>query len=227
MNRATLSCDIISSTQITSSEKREWDEKIRELLRELTVTYASESFFGRLIKGDYIECAMNNPGISLRIALIIKTFIKSLSTEPKGKDRKTRYFREHGIRIAIAVAPLETFEPEKNIIDGKAIHLSGRALQHQETSGKKKIIIKNTLFFVSENVDDPEKYENMINLIDVLISKCSSRQCEILYHKLLGKSEKELALILGKSQSAINQHSTTAGWNAMEKTVKYIEKSLV
>jgi hypothetical protein len=44
---------------------------------------------------------------------------------------------------------------------------------------------------------------------------------------LLGKSEEEIKNILKKSQSTINQHSTTAGWNAIENTIKYFERIIV
>lgn len=226
MNRATISGDIISSSVIPQPEKRILEEKIRNLLIELTILYSKEKFFGRLIKGDYLECAMEDPSISLRIALIIKTLIKSSKFKKMENTIKSRYFREHGIRIALAVDELETLDPEKGIIDGKAIYLSGRALQKQETSGKEKIVIKSTFFFVTEKAELTEKYEPIILLLDVLLSKYTSRQSEIIYYKLFGKSESEIAKMLNVSQSAINQHSTAAGWIAIEKAVKYFENNV-
>jgi hypothetical protein len=53
------------------------------------------------------------------------------------------------------------------------------------------------------------------------MSKATSKQCEILYYKLLGLNEDAIADILKIRQSAVNQHSTNVGWNAIERAVKY------
>jgi hypothetical protein len=37
-------------------------------------------------------------------------------------------------------------------------------------------------------------------------------------------SEKEISEKLGRNQSTISQHSTAAGWQAIEKSVLYFEK---
>ena len=58
-------------------------------------------------------------------------------------------------------------------------------------------------------------------LLDVLLSKLTARQSEIVYLKLMGHSETDIATMLNVSQSVINQHSTAAGWNAIEKAVNY------
>lgn len=61
----------------------------------------------------------------------------------------------------------------------------------------------------------------VLGLIDVLISKATSKQCEILYYKLLGLNEDAIAEKLKIRQPAVNQHSTSVGWNAIERAVKY------
>ena len=228
MNKATISADIISFTSLNEKDKRQIEAKIKELLLLLTEKYKTDSFFGRIMKGDYIECALESPIKVLRIALILKTYIKSLSIqESKDNYKRLKYFKEHAIRLAIAVAPLTTLDSERGIIDGEAIYLSGRALKGYSTSNKQKIVIKNTIFFYSNNYQEQEKFNTIFSLLDTIIARCSGKQCEVIYYKLLGYNEKEISKILDKFQSTISQHSTAAGWQSIIKSVNYFEKSII
>ncbi|MCK5137843.1 MAG: RNA polymerase subunit sigma-70 [Bacteroidales bacterium] len=228
MNKATISADIISFTSLKEKDKRRIEVKVKELILLLTEKYETDSFFGRIVQGDYIECALESPIKSLRIALIFKTYIKSLGLKESGENNKRfKYFKEHAIRLALAVAPLTTLDSEKGIIDGEAIYLSGRAIKSFSTSNKQKIVIKNTLFYYSHNSQEQEKYNTIFSLLDTIIAGCSGKQCEVIYYKLLGYSEKEISQKLDKSQSTISQHSTAAGWQSIEKSVNYFEKDII
>lgn len=225
MNSATISADIISFTALSFEDKRVLYANMMQLITELTERYQNEKFLGRIVQGDYIECAIQEPRHALRIALLLKTFIKSLELPRKNSgDKRIRYFKEHGIRLAVAVAPLTTLNPGEGIIDGEAIYLSGRTIKNLSTSGKQKIVIKNTMFFRSTDNEIQEKFDTIFSLLDIIIAGCSGKQCEVIYYKLLGFSEKEISGKLDKNQSTISQHSTAAGWQAIEKSVDYFEK---
>ncbi len=224
MNYSTISADVISYTSLLEEEKRELETGIKELLSDLTKKYEKYSFYGRLVQGDYIECALKSPKYALRIALLLKTYIKTFEFNKKNeKGNRLKYFNEYGIRLAVAIAPLEKIDPEKGIIDGKAIYLSGRAIKNLSTSNKQKIVIKNTMFFCSLDKKIQEQFDTFFSLLDTIISKCSAKQSEIIYYKLLNFSEKEISEKLNKYQSTISQHSTAAGWLSIEKTVVYFE----
>lgn len=224
MYRATISADVISYTSLHESEKRTLEQSIQQLIDELEKLYKEENFFGRLLQGDYIEFAMDTPTPSLRIALILKAFVKSLTFDAEKKDKsRLRYFNEHGIRLAIAVAPLETFNPQKGIIDGEAIYLSGRTIKNFSTSNKQKVVIKNTMYFCSSNEKLRNEFDIILSLLDTIFTRFSAKQSEVIYFKLLGLSEKEIASKLHKYQSTISQHSTAAGWLSIEKAVNYFE----
>lgn len=225
MNSATISADIISFTALSFEDKRVLYANMMQLITELTERYQNEKFLGRIVQGDYIECAIQEPRHALRIALLLKTFTKSLELPRKNSgDKRIRYFKEHGIRLAVAVAPLTTLNPGEGIIDGEAIYLSGRTIKNLSTSGKQKIVIKNTMFFRSTDNEIQEKFDTIFSLLDIIIAGCSGKQCEVIYYKLLGFSEKEISGKLDKNQSTISQHSTAAGWQAIEKSVDYFEK---
>lgn len=221
-NKATISADIIAFTSLLNDDKIQVSSLLKEELERLSTEYQKYGFFGRLVQGDYLECALKNPVPALRIALRLKTFVKFLSVADSG-NKLFKYFREHGLRIAVAVAPLEIFDTVLGILDGEAIYLSGRALKSGNTSDKQKIRIKETCYFLSLDKEQEALFSSIFTLIDTLLSKCSARQSEIVYYKLSGLSEKEISEKLGINQSTISQHSTAAGWHALEKAVNYFE----
>jgi hypothetical protein len=226
MDFATISADVISYTSLNETEKRKLESGIKQLLSNLTEKYKNQSFYGRLVQGDYIECAIDTPQYALRIALLLKTYIKSIVFEvSKNNKSRLKYFSEHGIRLAVAVASLDKLDSKNGIIDGEAIYLSGRAIKSYSTSDKQKIIIKNTMFFCSPNNKIQLQFDVLFSLLDTILSKCSSKQSEVVYYKLLDLSEKNIATKLSKYQSTISQHSTSAGWLSIEKTVNYFENT--
>jgi hypothetical protein len=228
MNYASISADVVSYTSLSTSERRMLENGIKQLLDDLKRDYQHEDFIGRLVQGDYIECALKNPKYGLRIALLLKTYIKSMNFGSiKGSNNRLKYFSEHGIRFALAVAPLSKLDAENGIIDGEAIFLSGRMIKSQSTSGKQKIVIKNTMFFCSPDENLQEQMNVILSLLDTIISKLSAKQSEVVFYKLLNLGEREIAKKLNKNQSTISQHSTAGGWISLEKAVLYFEKIIV
>lgn len=229
MNSGVIAADIIGSTSLALKDKYELIDELRILFKALGRKFKT---YCRITKGDLIECYIPKAASTMKVALIIKSFIKSKTVAPfqlSGKklattlDARTKYFRIHGVRMAIAIAPMETVDRKKDIIEGDAIYLAGREISGFHTSNKQRIVIKNTLFFITENEQWQKEFEVMMSLIDVLLSKCTARQCEILFNRLTGRSEEEIAKELLISQSAVNQALTSAGWNAIEKAILRFE----
>ncbi len=82
---ATISADIVSSTSLSEVETIELKQYIEEQLKMLETLYPN--FWGRLIKGDYIECVIPNASDAFRIALIIKNSIKAFETKKTPKNK--------------------------------------------------------------------------------------------------------------------------------------------
>jgi len=224
MKKATISADIVSSTSLDTKQRLELEKRLTKLLSILEIEFASSGFFGRLIKGDYIECVLDKPADALRVALIIKSYVKSLSfTTSKEQEKRLRDFKEYGVRIAIGIGKLSIFNRRKGIIDGEAIYLSGRAITELTSSDKK---IKQTLVFRSNKEKLNANFSAIFNLLDIIFAKYKSAQSEVVFYKLLKKSEKEITQITQKRQSTINQHSTATGWYAIENAVEYFEKAI-
>lgn len=223
MKYSVISGDIVSSTSLNSEDKKFVEENLKILLTDLKQEF---NVFGRIIKGDYLECVVPNPKEGLQVALAIKSFVKAIPVEIKkykSEDNRVKQFKTHGIRLAIGYGELSRYKPEEGVIDGEAIYFSGREISGETTYNKERIVIKNTMFFASKNEDLNENLKPLLALLDVLLSKATSRQCEVLYLKLMNNPEDEIAKRLGIGQSAVNQHSTSVGWNAIEEAVNYFK----
>lgn len=223
MKYSVISGDIVSSTSLNSEDRKFVEENLKTLLNDLKREF---NVFGRIIKGDYLECVVPNPQEGLQVALAIKSFVKAIPVETKkykNEDNRVKQFKTHGIRLAIGYGELNRYKPEEGIIDGEAIYFSGREISGETTYNKERIVIKNTMFFASKNEDLNENLKPLLALLDVLLSKATSRQCEVLYLKLMNNPEEEIAKRLGIGQSAVNQHSTSVGWNAIEEAVNYFK----
>lgn len=226
MIAAVISGDIIASTSLSEIDRTVIEKALKVLFKELQNYF---NVYGRIIKGDYIECVVPTPMDALRVALIIKTYVKSIPIKNKeysDKDNRFKFFRTYGIRLAIGYGELSRFDPKKGIIDGEAIYFSGRTINDKVTYDKEKIVIKNTLFFQSNDLKLNEEFDVILSLVDMLISKSTSKQCEVLYHKLLGYNEDFISKKLAIGQSTVNQHSRSVGWSSIEKSVKYFGNRL-
>ncbi len=223
MKYSVISGDIVSSTSLSSEDRKVVEENLKTLLEDLKQEF---NVYGRIIKGDYLECVVPDPAEGLQVALAIKSFVKAIPVETKKykkDDNRLKQFKIHGIRLAIGYGELSRYTPEEGIIDGEAIYFSGREISGETTYNKERIVIKNTLFFASKNEDLNKNFQPLLALLDVLLSKATSRQCEVLYLKLMNNQEEEIAKRLGIGQSAVNQHSTSIGWNAIEEAVSYFK----
>jgi hypothetical protein len=60
-------------------------------------------------------------------------------------------------------------------------------------------------------------------LLDYIVSRMTALQSEVVCWKLLGYTETDIANELNINQSAVNQRSNAAGWNAINTMVQRFE----
>ena len=227
MDKATISGDIIASTSLSDAGRKIIEDALKNLLDELKIKF---NVFGRVIKGDYLECYVPQTDQALRIALVIKSFVKSININKSGianNDSRLKLFKIHGIRLAIGIGKLSRLNITEGIMDGEAIYNSGRIISESKTYNKEKVTIKNTLYLKSSNEDIDNQFEPLLALIDVILSKSTSKQCQVLYLKLMRYDEKQIMKKLKLMQSTVNQHSTSVGWHAIEKAVIRFENVML
>lgn len=220
MVRATISADIISSTSLSVEELTLLQSEIHGFLDGLSEKSHGNDW-GRLFKGDSVEIFLHDAHEALRVALLLKTLVKKTFAWGKENNARRELFRKYGIRLAIGIGEMRIADQKQDILDGEAIYNSGRLL---EKASKEKLSIKRSMFFACPNPLLTEYVDVMVGLLDTLLRNATSRQNEILYYRLLGKNEKEIAVMLNIKQSAVNQRSNSAGWKAVESALNYYEK---
>lgn len=210
---ATISADIVSSTSLTQQDMVNLKQRLEELFSLLESKYPS--FWGRQIKGDYIECLVSDVSQIFRIALILKTYIKSFEVTT---DKGVKGFQTYGARMAIGIGDMRIIDRENGIMDGEAIYLSGRAIESMGMPNKGTLTIK------IENKDLAMPLHTVALLTDALINNATKRQAEVLYYKLLSNKETDIAEALGIKQSSVNEHSSSAKWYCIEEAISYFEQ---
>jgi DNA-directed RNA polymerase specialized sigma24 family protein len=128
--------------------------------------------------------------------------------------------------MAIGVGEMRTVDKATGIIDGDAIYKSGRKIASYSTSGKERIRIKNTLFYVSDDPRENRIMEALLSFADVLYKKATPKQMQVLYYKLQGKTDADIAEALGYRISTINKHGLLLGWNAIAEMLDLYENTL-
>ncbi len=218
MIKAVISGDIIAYTSLSVQQKDELEKTLNSLFYVINHKY---KVYIRLIKGDYLECVVDEPEYALEIALLIKMQIKSLEFNNLQEDTRLKYFNNYGVRLAIGLGKLERIDKQKGIIDGEAIYFSGRLITEQNTHTQKKIHIKQSLFFKSYDENLNKEMDTLFGLTDFIINKSTSKQASVIYRKILGEKEDEIAKNLGVSKSVVNRQSISAGWYPLRKTLEY------
>ena len=172
-------------------------------------------FWGRIVRGDMIECFVPDGGKALRIAIVIKLFVRMFADQVPSSSLT----RQHGIRFSIGIGSLKYVEKNEDIIDGPAIYISGRNLD--AISAEKDVYA--AIGIESDSFGIHGLLESYVSLIDNLIGSNSIKQAQVIFYKLLGYKEQQISKLLGIYQSAVNSRSTLAGWNLLERAIQDFE----
>jgi hypothetical protein len=172
-----------------------------------------------LFRGDSFQCLIHTPEMALKVALLIKTSIKSLNpSELKivtGNESQQKAFftnRLFDVRISLAIGEVTMETKQLATSDGEAFRLSGKRLDEMKKEKRTFCVSTKDTF---EQELDTESF-----LLDTLVSKATALQCEVMYWKIFGQNETWIANKLKINQSAVNQRSSSGGWHAVEKMIK-------
>lgn len=220
--KAVITGDIIHSKRMDNAVLLSLFKSIKDSLKIWDKDF---NMISEMFRGDSFQCFINTPEEALRIALIIKTYIRSLNphevfdvikeTDINNKKKMAYTNWMFDVRIGIGVGEVDLITNTLANSNGIAFHLSGQALDGLKNS--KQHIAINTI----DNYSN--EWLTEIVMLDALISKTSSLQCEVLYLKLLGYTEIQIAQRLNIGQSAVNQRSVSGNWHAINTMVKRFE----
>ena len=180
---ATISADIVRSTSLSTEDLVELRKSLWRLLDELEKVYTG--FWSRIVRGDSIECFVPKYRDALRIAILMKLFVK-MQVNGMNCDEELQRF---GIRFSIGVGDIKYADKNNDIIDGPAIYMSGRNLD--------EISRRGNIFTAFQIIDAPESLSNLMDsyvaLLSNLVDTYSAKQAEVIFYKLLGYKEVEIS----------------------------------
>lgn len=210
---ATISADIVSSTSLMTKELIELRKRLQDLFERIGEN--SPGFWGRIVRGDSIECFVPEYHDALRIAILFKLFVKMVVAEWDCSPLLQRY----GIRFSIGIGDISYADRREDIIDGPAIYISGRNLD--AISGVRDV-------YSCIEVDECDKninylLDSYVAMIDNLLNSYSVKQAEVVYYKLCGYKEIQIGELIGVKQSAVNSRSSLADWNLLGRAIKDFE----
>ncbi|MBR6332098.1 MAG: hypothetical protein IKR78_03070 [Dehalococcoidales bacterium] len=187
--------------------------RLLNLLDKLERDY--HGFWARIVKGDGIECFIPEQRYSLRIAVLLKLFVKMQADKCECSEMLQKY----GIRFSIGMSRMVYENRKEGIIDGPAIYLSGRNLDI--------ISHKANMYSIVEMDGAPEEMncflDSYVAMVSNLVDSYSVKKAEVVYYKLLGFKEREISERLGIFQSSVNTRSTNAQWGLLNTAIKDFE----
>ncbi len=220
--KAVITGDIIQSTRLAAEQR---SRLVREIQKALKTWEADFKFKSEFFQGDSFQCLLLHPHMSLRVALLMKTFIRGLNpTAPFSLAPKKLPGKKTGIllptniidaRIAVGIGEAES-GTKLATSNGRAFALSGHLLNELKKS--------KLAFGIATDDDYNDELETESVLLDALISKTTALQCEVINQKLLGYNEIQIAKELNIIQSAVNQRSRSGNWNAIDAMVDRFEE---
>ncbi len=210
---ATISADIVRSTSMNTEDLIVLRNRLRDLFQDFEEDYPG--FWARIVRGDSIECVVPNYNDALRIAILIKLYVKMGVSEFECSEMLQRY----GIRFSIGVADIKYADKKEDIINGPAIYLSGRNLD--EISRRENVM---TAFEIGQA---PKPLSNLLDsyvaMVSGIVDSYSAKQAEVVFLKLLGFKEIEISERVGISQSSVNTRAANAQWGLLNTAIKDFE----
>lgn len=211
---ATISADIVNSTSLDTRDLIELRKRLQSLFERIREDMLP-GFWGRVVRGDTIECFVPDGGKALRIAIIIKLFVRTFADAVESSFST----RQYGIRFSIGLGSLKYVNEKDDIMDGPAIYISGRNLD--AISAERDVF--SAIGLESDSIGIHWLLESYVSMIDNLIRSYSIKQAQVIFYKLLGYKERQISEMLNIYQSAVNSRSSLAKWNLLEMAIKDFE----
>ena len=211
---ATISADIVNSTSMETRDLIELRKRLESLFERIEADMLP-GFWGRIVRGDTIECYVPDCGKALRIAIIMKLYVRMYA----GSIGASYLTQHYGIRFSIGIGSMKYVDAKEDIMDGPAIYMSGRNLD--AISAERDVY--SAIGLESDSAGIRWLLESYVSLIDNLIRTYSIKQVAVVFYKLLGYKERQISEMLNIYQSAVNSRSSLAKWGLLEIAIKDFE----
>ncbi len=212
---AVLTGDIIGFSGYTESTRKEILASLHQAAARISELYPQHipCDIG-LYRGDGWQLVISEPSLALRIALLMRCFLK---TRIKKKNMDTR--------IAIAIGEADYLPGESlQTGDGEAFRASGyllESLPRQTHLGCR--------WPAADSAALEEVLDAMLQLLDTLINQWTVKQALAVYGALQGWRQMDIARSWKPdpiSQQAVAQHLDSASWSVVAHALSVFERTL-
>lgn len=212
--------DIINSRRIDATAR----EYLYASLQQFLKTLQADGWLKKVEQtgGDSFQCEVTHLSQTIRIALMIKCFVKATtSTTRSGASDATLQaaIKDAGIRVAAGIGTVDFMKQTLSASDGEAFILASEALASLKQGFGELALHTNTPSLNATLLPT-------IVLLDALAQKYFGRQAEVILQKLQHKKEEAVATAMGISQPGVNQAAKSAQWYAVEIALHYIEQQI-
>lgn len=203
--------DIINSSRLSVTNKKKIKNIFSDLSKVLKKNFQNAFKYNiDVYRGDGWQLLLNDPVLSLRVALIIRTALRS-----------GLYKISLDSKIAVAVGSVDSISKSRvSQSTGEAFALSGLTLEKLKR-------VKMGFNINDERID--EHYNLVFAFIDSIFHKLTAKQSFALYGSLIGWDQKTIAknwIEKPIAQSAVAQHLESASWYVINQALLFYEREI-
>ena len=190
---AVITCDIVESSLLSAEELKEYQQIVESLGNEEILLHP------RFYRGDSFQLAAK-PADALEIAVRIRIEMK-------------RLHEQNDVRVSVGIGKVLTLNENVLFSTGSAFEISGKNLD-QLKNRKLNFLIQTEDSLLNDEL------ETYCFFADVIINGFTKIQSNVIFYKLQGLDQAEIAKILDISQPAVSKSLKTANWQTIERFLK-------
>lgn len=205
---AVITGDIVNSTSLSQEQRMILLKTLKEIFKKIEEVYPHtiESQF-EIYRGDSFQGVLSDPEKALITCILIKAYLR--------KSFPTTLKKAWDARLALGIGEIDFLSHTGSEGDGPAFRRSGPVLD--EMKGENRTMITTPW----ENIN--LEFEVSCTFLDIIISRWSSSQAEVVLELLDGFTQQQIADKLKISQVAVHHRIKNAGWNAVQKFLNRYE----
>lgn len=206
---AVITGDLTGYSKLNKNQREKLISELKDILKQIEKESGNSRQRNRfsLFRGDSFQGIIINPLKAFHYALKIRTRLKMFKLSKININLDAR--------IAIGIGKADIIKQNITESDGEAFRLSGPALDKMTSQQRLKIKTPFT------NLND--EFDLICLFTDVILSRWTMNQSEVVYYLLNGYTQKAIADKLKITQAAVNQRTTSANWNVINAALKRYE----
>jgi hypothetical protein len=171
-------------------------------------------------RGDSFQLVTDQPADVMKIAVIIRARLKSLSGGESEEDKNIPLDKLWDARVSMGIGETGTSLQRVSESTGEAFELSGKQLDEMKNSGER-------MRFISCWNDLNDQFAVITSLSDAIINRWTYSSSEAAYRYLLfGETQVQISEKLGISQPAVHNRLNISNIDSIVKMFNYLKKTI-